>query len=116
MRGQRRPLRRHQDSAPFVLRDCLDRRKPGRRHHHHPATAPIGLVVDDAVPVLGVVAKIVDLHAEQALVERAADETRSQEGLEELWEDGQDVDVHVSNSPSGRSSSNLPSSTSTRRR
>ena len=97
-------LRREQHAARRAAgRELAHGAQPGRRRHHHAAATAVGLVVDDAMGIVGEAAQVAHLHLQLAALPRAADEAGLQELPEELGEDGHDADPHASINPSGRS-------------
>ena len=94
--------------------DGVERLAPGLGPHDHAGAAAVRRVVDGAVPVVGPVAQVVDLHLEQALPLRPPQQRELQRS-EVVGEDRDDVDAqrHTPHSPS--SSSPGGGSTTTRR-
>src|SRR5205807_6003476 len=62
---------------------------------HHPGATAVGNVVDLAVPVVGVIAKVVKLQGDQPARQAPARDARAQRTREQLGEKGQDLDVHA---------------------
>src|SRR4029079_13406478 len=80
---------------------------------HHPGAAAVGGVVDGPVPVGRPRPQVVQVHVEQAALDRLAQQRDAQRPGQVVREDGDHVDPHRSNNPSGGSTTTRSPGTST---
>ena len=81
-------------SRAFDRVDSVDHRLA---HEYHSGSAAERAIVDFAVGVLGVVAKLVGVQFDEAGGLRAAEDASRQVRLDDLGEQGYDVDPHRRN-------------------
>ena len=86
-----------------VVEDLVQRVAPRLGTHEHARPPAVRRVVDGPVPVGRPVAQVVDAQVEPALVDGPADQREPQRG-QVVREDRDDVDPHLTGSPSGSDS------------
>ena len=93
---ERTSLRRGQNHRRRPSAFHLDRAKRPQdrlRTHHHPRSPAVRCVVDHPVAPDAVLAQVVEGHRQDSALHRAADHRGPQRRLEELGEEGHDLDL-----------------------
>jgi hypothetical protein len=71
------------------------RAKDGFWFHHHPATAPVRDIISGPVPVRRPIAYVVQADVQQSAFLGALQDAGHKVGLEDLGEEGENVEVHA---------------------